>query len=320
LPTKETTMRLKRSLTIIVTAAALVGVGSAGAASGQAPRAVPRCTLGVLRVSHGPFDGSAGHFTYPIVFRNRGMAACRLAGYPGVSYVGAHGNLIGRASDRAAAPVHTIILAHNQAATAQFTETDPGVFSASVCAPTHAAGLRVYPPGSFTAAIVPLPQTVCGSTTLHQARIWPVVRLLTPACSAAQLHVALGPPNGALGTIYYAVVFINHSSSACTLRGYPGVSSVTGAAHHQVGHPAQRDPRHPVATVTLAPRTGAASAALGLIDVGAFPPASCQVVSATALRVFAPSLSTPFYLALAHQTCQQHSTSHVTAVVPGRHG
>jgi Protein of unknown function (DUF4232) len=122
-----------------------------------------------------------------------------------------------------------------------------------------------------------------------------------PSCRASQLAVALGGSEGAAGTIYYAIVFTNRSQTTCSLRGYPGVSSVGGDDGHQIGAPARRDPRT-VVTVVLRPR-GSASASYGQVQALNFPKARCHPLSARGLRVYAPNVTAARYLPLTHLAC-----------------
>src|SRR3954452_24123431 len=117
-----------------------------------AAAAPPPCTHGQLTVRHAAFEGSAGHFHWPIVFTNTSGRACTLRGFPGVSSVtGRHGARIGEPAVRdRSRPVRTVRLAaHGGRATALFTETDVGVFPRRACRPRRAQGLRVYAPGQF---------------------------------------------------------------------------------------------------------------------------------------------------------------------------
>src|SRR4051794_35611948 len=75
-----------------------------------------------------------------------------------------------------------------------------------------------------------------------------------PPCAHWQLRASLGRGDSGAGHTFWPLVFTNTSSAACTLRGYPGVSSVAGDDGHQVGRPATRDTSRHVTTVTLRPR------------------------------------------------------------------
>jgi len=107
------------------------------------------------------------------------------------------------------------------------------------------------------------------------------------ACTSSHLAAALTSPQGAAGTTYYHLELTNTGSRPCTLYGYPGVSFVTGATGAQVGAAAEHSSTtEPLSTVTLDP--GASSVAtLGIVDAGNYP-TSCQITSASGLRVYPP--------------------------------
>ncbi len=121
------------------------------------------------------------------------------------------------------------------------------------------------------------------------------------ACRADQIALRLGAGEGAAGTIYYALVFTNRGTTSCSLRGYPGVSSVSGPAGRQIGAAADRSPAH-VVTVVLRPGA-AASAAYGQAEALNYPRARCHPVSARGLRVYAPNQTRARYLAIKHLAC-----------------
>ena len=114
-------------------------------------------------------------------------------------------------------------------------------------------------------------------------------RAATPACATSGLDIWLNTQgSGAAGTIYYNLEFTNLSGSTCTLFGYPGVSGTDlngtqlGSAAVRIGGTSQ--------TVTLA--SGAtATALLGIVQGGIFPPAQCGPVTAAGLRVYPPNQS-----------------------------
>jgi hypothetical protein len=139
-------------------------------------------------------------------------------------------------------------------------------------------------------------------------------------CTHAQLRLHVGRADGAAGTIYHPLVFTNTGGRACTLHGYPGVSSVTGPHGHQIGDAAARDP-FAVRRVLLRARSGAATAVYGQVDTGVYDRALCRPVRARGLRVYAPGHTLSFYAALPHSPCSAHlRDSHVRPVAPGRTG
>lgn len=139
-------------------------------------------------------------------------------------------------------------------------------------------------------------------------------------CSARQLAVRLGRSEGAAGTTYVAIVFTNHGTAACSLRGYPGVSSVGGADGHQIGASARRTP---AATPEVVLRVGGvASAVYGQAEALNYPKARCHPASARGLRVYPPGSTRAWYLPLKHLACSSASVgdSSVRPVRPGATG
>ncbi|MEO9175893.1 MAG: DUF4232 domain-containing protein [Gaiellales bacterium] len=139
-----------------------------------------------------------------------------------------------------------------------------------------------------------------------------------PACHASQLAVTLGGSDGTAGTIYYTILFRNTSGTTCSLRGYPGVSSVGGADGHQIGSAARRDPKT-VVTVVLRPRAFA-NASYGQAEALNYPKARCHPESARGLRVYSPNVRSARYLALKHLACSSTGVgdSHVAPLRAGR--
>jgi len=111
-------------------------------------------------------------------------------------------------------------------------------------------------------------------------------RPATAACQPGSMVTWLNTQgNGAAGTIFYTLNFTNLSTSACTLRGYPGVSAVS-LRGHQIGSAGGRLTVKPVRTITV--RSGdTAHANLGIVEAGNF--SGCSQMTAAGVRVFAPN-------------------------------
>lgn len=139
-------------------------------------------------------------------------------------------------------------------------------------------------------------------------------------CTSADLKVALGPSNGAAGTIYYNIDFTNTSSASCFVQGYPGASLVSAGdgAGTQIGDDAKRVPVTPSHQIVLAAGQ-TAHAALGVAEAGNFPASTCKVVTAHWLKVFPPDQTVAAYLALTTQTCASAkvATMHISAISSG---
>jgi hypothetical protein len=139
------------------------------------------------------------------------------------------------------------------------------------------------------------------------------------ACTSTQLKLKLGASEGAAGSVYIPLIFTNASTHACTLRGYPGVSSVTGSTGKQVGGSATRDTTHTVRTITLKARGGTASALYRHVNPENFDAKDCSKATARGYRVYAPNLTRALYVANRHTACRIGRPDSVRPVVAGSH-
>lgn len=138
--------------------------GSATSGSSGGPA---RCSAGHLDVGLRTPDGAgaAGSTYLLLTFRNTGGDACRLSGFPGVSFVGkGNGTQLGAPAERTGSAM-AVTLAPAATTTALLRVVDAGVYPSRSCAPTTADGLRVYPPGSTDAAYVAHPLQACQGST-----------------------------------------------------------------------------------------------------------------------------------------------------------
>ncbi|NKX51383.1 DUF4232 domain-containing protein [Arthrobacter deserti] len=107
-------------------------------------------------------------------------------------------------------------------------------------------------------------------------------------CKAAQLKasIATQPGGGAAGSVYRNVVLENIGSTACTLRGYPGLSYVD-AGRRQVGAPAERNPDVVMTAVTVAPG-GSAVAEVQQTNAQNYGD-QCRLTDVAGVRVYPPN-------------------------------
>jgi Protein of unknown function (DUF4232) len=141
------------------------------------------------------------------------------------------------------------------------------------------------------------------------------------ACPTSALQVKKGLAQGAAGSIYAAIDFVNISSVTCSLYGYPGVSFVTArSGGSQIGLAATESTTTPRRLVTLAPgATG--NALLRIVQAGNYPASKCRPVTAHWLRIYPPNQTTPAYLAYTAQTCSKPvNILSVSVVQPGSGG
>ncbi|TQK99338.1 uncharacterized protein DUF4232 [Streptomyces puniciscabiei] len=145
-----------------VLTAALLGLTAAGAAWSATPATARASTTvrGVsdLYLSMGRKEGAAGSLYWPVRFTNTGTASCALRGYPGVSVLDTAHHRIGPAATRSGRSYGTVTLAPAHTASAVVRTTNGPV--GGPCLRTGSY-LRVYPPASRTATLVPAPWTIC---------------------------------------------------------------------------------------------------------------------------------------------------------------
>jgi hypothetical protein len=110
----------------------------------------------------------------------------------------------------------------------------------------------------------------------------------TASAQAAQLKASnvTQPGGGAAGSVFRNVVLENTGTTACTLRGYPGLSYVD-AAGKQVGAPAERNPDATMTAVTVAPG-GSAVAEVQQTNAQNYGE-QCQPTDVAGVRVYPPN-------------------------------
>jgi len=133
----------------------------------------------------------------------------------------------------------------------------------------------------------------------------------TPHCRTSDLSASVAASGAAAGTAYDELTFTNHSSAACTLAGYPGVS-LADASGNQIGQPATRNSVHPTKAVTL-PGNGYAYSLLGFPNPGNFPSGKCSSKKSTSLRVFPPGETQSLLVPLVETYCPGFSVAAVSA-------
>lgn len=108
----------------------------------------------------------------------------------------------------------------------------------------------------------------------------------TCATSALSVWVDADQSDGAAGTDAYPLEITNHGGHACTLKGYPGVSTTT-LGGGQLGDAASRQPVFAAALVTI-PAGGTAHADLFYHDVAVFT-SGCKPAQASLIKVYPPN-------------------------------
>jgi hypothetical protein len=163
-----------------------------------------------------------------------------------------------------------------------------------------ACGHSSAPAASATVTVTASPSAP--SHAAPTATATPSARANVAACPTLSLQVKLGAAQGAAGSTYRALDFVNISDVTCTLFGYPGVSLASGSPITQIGRAADESHAAPRQLVTLAPHA-VANALLRIVNAGNFPVATCQPTTAHSLQVFPPNQTAAIYVSYTTQTC-----------------
>ena len=157
--------------------------------------------------------------------------------------------------------------------------------------------IRVLAPTAVT-ALVAFTLAACTSS----------FRPAPAACTSAQLRVTAAFSQGAGQHAIYDLRFTNVSRTACTLRGYPGVSLVTAgnSGGRPIGSPEPLIMQTPGPTVRLA-YGQRALALLGVAETVLFTGSSCTPVAAHWLKVYPPAARQAVYVPIQADTCSSPS-------------
>jgi Protein of unknown function (DUF4232) len=191
----------------------------------------------------------------------------------------------------------------------------------AACGSASAPTAAVSSPASSAAASGHATQSAAaGSTSAAPATVPGMPGLAV--CPAASLRVMVdgSQADGAAGSTYYPVDFINVSDTPCGMYGFPGMSLVTanGGSGRQIGAAAQRNPAFGDLAIRLN-AGGVAHAWLQVAQAGNYPAASCQPVTAHWLKVYPPGDFAAVYVAQSVPACGDSSAQLLT-VTPVRSG
>lgn len=148
-----------------------------------------------------------------------------------------------------------------------------------------------------------------GSSTQFTVKWSKAKRGTTSVCSTSALKVSLGAANGTAGTTVYPLKFMNTGKLGCTLRGYPGVSAVTGSGK-QIGSPASQISSSYRTVTLLAGKS--ASAQVGIVETGNFSSSQCAPVAAAGLKVFPPGQGKAVTIKKSFSTCSSTTVISLT--------
>jgi hypothetical protein len=96
-------------------------------------------------------------------------------------------------------------------------------------------------------------------------------------CTAAQLKVTFGHPDGTAGTIYYSLTFTNTGKNQCSISGVPSVQPVADSVKLLPIGPAARNMSMGQMGVMHTLKKGqSTSAAIGFVETGNYTPSTCR--------------------------------------------
>jgi hypothetical protein len=164
-------------------------------------------------------------------------------------------------------------------------------------------------PGTSTGATTPAPSTTESTSTSPSAPVGPAL------CRTADLKLSKGRSDGAMGSAYTPLIFVNAGTTPCTLTGFPGVSFADSPSGDPIGAPADRDTPKPTVTLEV---NGTASAVLRITAAGNYGD-RCHPITAAGLRIYPPDNTDSLYLPWQASACANsdvHLLS-ITSVVAG---
>jgi hypothetical protein len=128
--------------------------------------------------------------------------------------------------------------------------------------------------------------------------------------------VKVGTSEGAAGSLYQVIDFVNGGSKACTLYGYPGVSLSNGAG--PVGAAATRSSAASPAVVNLAPGA-TANALLRITQAGNYPSGTCSPQATSFLHIYPPNQTVAIDVAYKATGCGKDGVKLLTigVIQPG---
>lgn len=136
-------------------------------------------------------------------------------------------------------------------------------------------------------------------------------------CTAAttRTRAVTEPGGGAAGSYGVELVTTNTGRTACTLKGFPGVSFTAPGTGAQLGAAADREPGQTSPLVRLAPGASA-TALVRVTQAGNYGP-RCQLAKAAGFRVYLPGETAAQYAPYAAEACS-NSDLHLLRVRPFR--
>ena len=162
-----TTLTAGATTAVPLSTATTTAPTSAATTTTTAAAGPTRCHTSQLSAALTHAQGAAGTIYSHLTFTNTSATACKMTGYPGVSFVDGAGHQIGAPVPKVPGYGGTVTLAAGGGtAAALFAYHDVVPNTSPECTPAvAAAGLRIYPPGETAALFVADATMACPNPT-----------------------------------------------------------------------------------------------------------------------------------------------------------
>lgn len=141
-----------------------------GALPGGAVAAVENCNTNALSGSVTPQQAATGSVVLDVTLTNNGHQACKLVGFPGVSFVDADGAMIGVPAERTGAGGAGVTVLPGESASASLKLSNAADYG-QVCNAHTSDALMIYPPENTAALTIPYQAQACGNPKISQLEI-----------------------------------------------------------------------------------------------------------------------------------------------------
>lgn len=141
-----------------------------GAAEGGAVASVENCTTQHLSATVSPQEGAAGSVVLALTLTNESDQACKLSGFPGVSFADGNGAMLGVPAERAGGSGATVTVLPGESAAAAVKQGNANTYG-QVCNAHTSDHLVIYPPENTEPIAIPYQTQVCGNPKIAQLEI-----------------------------------------------------------------------------------------------------------------------------------------------------
>jgi len=298
------------ALSICVAASVLALAPAASSGAGPQPNRADACRRTWVRTSVTATHTTPSGTTVVLAETNVSGSLCYLVSPLSVQLLARHGQ-------RVVAPVTTPAFANRNGLPVTYQGTfSLAMRSAAGCTRQPlAAAIQVTSGQSISLVHLARPIRVCASRP-HPVTDSSVSFPHPPPCRPSALTMAAGWPNGAAGTIYYAIRFRNVGTTACTLHGIPTVQPIASDGTG-VGPPARSEQAsdHGASMVLGVDDGVAAWATYAVVETGNFSPSACRPADVGRIRVTLPGYA-PDNLALQISVCTKLNSTSIWGVAP----